>query len=80
MSDIPPPSIQAGDDYSRSRAEELEKSLKNAFLRDGRQVKVFTDVDVSSVGAALDFGVLAYPDDVVYIGEQAFGGSIRDKE
>ena len=79
-SDLPLLSIHAGDNYSRSRASELENSLKNAFARDGRQVKVFTDVDVSSVGATLDFGVLAYPDDVVYIGEQAFDGSIRDKE
>ena len=79
-SDIPPISIHVGDNYSRSRAEEVENSLKSAFAKEGRQLKVFTDVNVSSIGATLNFGVLAYPNDVVYIGAQAFDRSFHDNK
>ena len=77
---IPPLSIHAGDTYSRSHAQEFENTLKNTFAEQGWQVKVFTDVDVSEVGATLDYSVLAYPDDVLYIDEQAFDTALRENE
>jgi hypothetical protein len=48
-------------------------------MKDGRQVRVFTDVEITAVGTAnLEFGVLAYPDDLVYVNGVKFDGSFPD--
>jgi hypothetical protein len=53
--------------------EQQEHSLKNAYEKDGWQIKTFTDVQFDSTGnASVGFGVLAYPDDVVYVNEKPY--------
>jgi hypothetical protein len=76
----PPLTIHAGDMYSRSASRDLARLLIKAFSKDGRQVRVFTDVEITPAGEAkLEFAVLAYPDDVVYVNGVKFDGSFRDK-
>jgi len=76
---VPPLTIHAGDAYSRSASRNVAQVLKKAFMKDGRQVRVFTDVEITAVGTAnLEFGVLAYPDDLVYVNGVKFDGSFRD--
>ena len=77
---LPPLTIHAGDMYSRSASQELAELLKKAFMKDGRQVRVFTDVEISGAGKAdLEFSVLAYPDDTVYVNGVKYDGSFPDK-
>lgn len=77
---VPPLAIHAGDTYSRSASREVAQLLEKTFMKDGRQVRVFTDVEVTTVGTAnLEFGVLAYPDDLVYVNGVEFNGSFPDK-
>jgi hypothetical protein len=79
--DVPPLVINEGDTHSRSRAGEQERRLKNLFTRDDWQVKSFVDVDVDSKGkATLDFSILAYPDDVVYINDKPYDVTLKRKE
>ena len=76
--DVPPIPMHEGDTYSRSDARSVERVLRKAFERSDRQVKVFTDVRINSAGKAdLEFGVLAYPDDLVYVNGAKFDGSFR---
>lgn len=66
--DIPPITIHAGDMYSSSRTNQQAESLKRAFEKPGQQLKVFVDVGINPKGeATLDFSLLAYPDDVIYV-------------
>jgi hypothetical protein len=77
---VPPLAIQVGDTYSRSASRDVAQLLKKTFMKNGRQVRVFTDVEITAVGTAnLEFGVLAYPDDVVYVNGVKFDGSFPDK-
>lgn len=79
--DVPPLTVHIGDTYRRSSVGQQEYSLKKAYEKDGKQVKTFTDVQVDSTGkATLDFGILAYPDDVVYINEKPYDVTIHRKE
>jgi hypothetical protein len=72
-SEIPPLTIHTGDSYSNSAIRNLERILEKSFAKDGRQVQVFSDVQVSAKGeASLNFGVLAYPDDFVYVNGSPF--------
>jgi len=78
--DVPPISIHAGDTYSRSDARSVETFLKRTFEKSDRQVEVFTDVEVNAVGEAdLEFSVLAYPDDLVYVNGAKFDGSFHNE-
>jgi hypothetical protein len=78
--EIPPLSIREGDSYSHSASADAALLLKKAFMQQGRQVRVFTDVEITAAGKAnLDFGVLAYPDDLVYIDGAKFDGSFPDQ-
>lgn len=70
--------IHPGEIYSRSVASQQEKSLQESFAKGGRQVQVFSDVQISSVGeATLTFAVLAYPDDVVYVNGEPYDGAFH---
>jgi hypothetical protein len=76
---VPSLAIHAGDTYSRSASGDVAQLLKKTFMKDGRQIRVFTDVEVTDVGTAnLEFSVLAYPDDVVYVNGVRFNGSFPD--
>lgn len=78
-SETPPITIHAGDAYSRSATRSLQKLLEKTFAKGGRQVKVFADVQVTAAGEArLDFSILAYPDDVVYINGVPFDVTLPD--
>jgi hypothetical protein len=71
--DVPPLAIHAGDTYSTSQTSRQAESLKNAYEKADRQLKVFVDVGVTPKGeATLDFSLLAYPDDIVYVGDKAY--------
>jgi hypothetical protein len=77
---VPPLAIHVGEAYSRSASNDVAQLLKRTFMKDGRQVRVFTDVEVTTAGTAnLQFGVLAYPDDVVYVNGVKFNGSFPDE-
>jgi hypothetical protein len=77
---VPPLAIHAGDTYSRSASRNVAQLLKKTFMKDGRQVRVFTDVEVRTDGTAnLEFSVLAFPDDLVYVNGVEFNGSFPDK-
>lgn len=79
-SDIPPLSIHAGETYYRSASKQAALELKKAFMKDDRQVKVFTDVEIGPNGQAkLEFGILAYPNDAVYVNGVKFNGSFPDR-
>ena len=79
--DIPPLLVHPGDTYSRSSVGQQEYLLKKANEKDGRQIKVFTDVQIDSTGkAVLDFGVLAYPDDVVYVNDKPYDVTLHLKD
>lgn len=79
-SDTPPLTIHAGDAYSRSATRNLQKLLEKSFAKRGRQVKVFADVQVTATGEArLDFSILAYPDDIVYINGVPFDVTLPDE-
>lgn len=79
--DIPALTVHAGDVYMRSRAREQDLSLKKFFTKDGWQVKSFTDVQVDSKGkATLDFSILAYPDDVVYVNGKLYDVTFKGKQ
>jgi len=78
--EIPPLPVREGDSYSRSASSAAARLLKKAFMQEGRQVRVFTDVEITAAGKAnLEFGVLAYPDDLVYIDGAKFDGSLPDQ-
>jgi len=71
--DVPPLAIHAGDTYSTSQTSRQAESLKNAYEKADRHLKVFVDVGVTPKGeATLDFSLLAYPDDIVYVGDKAY--------
>lgn len=71
--DIPTIAIHVGDTFSTSRLNEQAASLKKAYEQADRQLKVFTDVRISAKGeATLDFSLVAYPDDTIYIGGKAY--------
>jgi hypothetical protein len=71
--DVPPLAIHAGDTYSTSQTSKQAESLKSAYEKADRQLKVFVDVGVTPKGeATLDFSLLAYPDDIVYVGGKAY--------
>lgn len=79
--DIPSLTVHSGDVYMRSRAGEQELSLKKFFTKDGWQVKSFTDMQVDAKGkATLDFSILAYPDDVVYVNGKRYDVTFKLKE
>ena len=70
---IPMLAIHVGDTYSTTRFDEQAASLKNAYEKADRQLKLFTDVGITPKGeATLDFSLVAYPDDIVYIGGKAY--------
>ena len=78
-SDTPPLSIHVGETYRRSVSRQAAKELKKAFMKDDRIVRVFTDVEISSEGKAkLEFGIMAYPNDLVYVNGVKFNGSFPD--
>jgi hypothetical protein len=78
--ETPPLTIHPGDIYSRSAAGSVEKLLEKFFARDGRQVQVFSDVEVNPMGdATLSFSVLAYPDDVVHVNETQSDASFHNE-
>ena len=78
-SDTPPLSIHVGETYRRSVSRQAAKELKKAFMKDDRTVRVFTDVEISSEGKAkLEFGILAYPNGLVYVNGVKFNGSFPD--
>lgn len=78
-SDITPLSIHVGDAYSRSTSRDVARELKKEFMKDGRQVRVFTDVEITPDGKAnLEFGILAFPNDLVYVNGAKFNGSFPD--
>jgi hypothetical protein len=63
-----PLTVHPGETYSRSRVGQQELSLKKLLTKDGWQMKFFTDVQIDATGVAtLEFDILAYPDDAVYI-------------
>jgi hypothetical protein len=71
--DIPTLAIHVGDTFSTSRLNEQAASLKKAYEQADRQLKLFTDVGITPQGeATLDFSLVAYPDDIVYIGGKAY--------
>jgi hypothetical protein len=77
---VPPLGIHAADTYSRSASRNVAQLLKKTFMKEGRQVRVFTDVEVTNEGTAnLEFSVLAFPDDLVYVNGVKFNGSFPDK-
>jgi hypothetical protein len=79
--DIPSLAVHVGDTFIRSRAGQQEYSLKKAYAREGWQVKTFNDIQVESTGkATLDFGILAYPDDIIYINDKPYDVTIHRKE
>jgi hypothetical protein len=78
--DVPPIAIKEGDTYSRSDARSVERMLQKTFAKGDRQVEVFTDVQITTAGKAnLEFSVLAYPDDIVYVNGVKFDGSFRQE-
>jgi hypothetical protein len=79
--EVPSLTVREGSTYSRSRAAEQEGSLEKFFKREGWQVKSFADVQVDSTGkATLDFSILAYPDDVVYINDKPYDVTLKRQE
>jgi hypothetical protein len=71
--DISTLAIHVGDTFSASRLNEQARSLKKAYEQADRQLKLFTDVGITPQGEAiLDFSLVAYPDDIVYIGGKAY--------
>jgi hypothetical protein len=71
--DISSLEIHPGDTYSETRLRQQEESLKKSSQRADSQLKVFTDVQIDAEGKAiLDFIVLAYPDDVVYVNDKPY--------
>src|SRR5262249_5852272 len=78
-SGIQPLTIRAGDTFRRSASRDAARQLKQMFIKDGRQVRVFTDVEITPDGKAnLEFGILAYPNDLVYVNGVKFNGSFPD--
>jgi hypothetical protein len=79
--DIPSLTVHTGDFYMRSLVGEQERSLRRFFSRDGRQAESFTDVQVGSDGkATLDFGILTYPDNVVYVNDKPYDVTFKRKD
>jgi hypothetical protein len=77
--DIPALTIHEGDIYSQSRANNVRESLEKWFAKEGRQVKVFADIQMTPRGeTTFEFSVLAYPDDVVYVNSNLFDVSLHD--
>ena len=71
--DIPALGIHVGDTYSTSRLDEQAESLKKAYEQADRQLKLFTDVGITPKGeATVDFSLVAFPDDIVYVGGKAY--------
>ena len=71
--DIPALGIHVGDIYSTTRLNEQAASLKKAYEQADRQLKLFTDVGITPKGeATLEFSLVAYPDDVVYVGGKPY--------
>ena len=71
--EIPRLVIHIGDTYSTSRLNEQAASLKSAFKKADRQLKLFTDVGITPKGeVTLDFSLVAYPNDIVYVGGTAY--------
>lgn len=72
-SDLPPLTIHPGDIYSRSKTSALGQLLARSFPMRERQVMVYSDVEINEQGKAeLNFSVLGYPDDVVYLDGERF--------
>jgi hypothetical protein len=70
--DIPSLAIHPGDTYRQSRVGKQKNSLEEAYQRADWQLKVFTDVQITPKGeAVLDFSLLSYPDDTVYLNGRA---------
>ena len=70
---IPSLAIHTGDTYSNSRVGAQKESLEELYKRPNWQIKVFSDVKITPEGEAiLDFSLLAYPDDTVYINDKAY--------
>ena len=78
--EVPALTIHEGDAYRSWAAYDSAHLLKKAYMKEGRQVRVFNDVEITPDGKAdLQFSVLAYPDDVVYINGVKFDGSFPDQ-
>ena len=79
-SDVPPLIIHAGDTYSRSVTGNQLQLLENSFSTDGRRVTSYSDIQITTAGEAeLNYSILAYPDDVVYIDGMRFDNSLPDE-
>jgi hypothetical protein len=73
--------VHPGETYSRSRTSEQEDSLSKLYGKAGWQLRTFTDVQVDSTGAAtLDFSILAYPDDIVYVNDKPYDVILHREE
>jgi hypothetical protein len=78
-SDTPPLAIHVGDVYSASGTRNQRQLLFSSFSRHGRRLTVFSDVQITTSGEAiLDFSLLAYPDDLVYVDGMQFDNSLDD--
>jgi hypothetical protein len=72
-SDLPPLRVHAGDVYRSSLMAEQEDALKVFFTKTGWQINSFADVQVDSGGEAmLDFSILAFPDNIVYVNDRVY--------
>jgi hypothetical protein len=79
-SDVPPLIIHAGDTYRRSATSNQLHLLENSFSTGERRVKVFSDVQITTTGEAeLDFSILAFSHDFVYIDGMRFDNSLPDE-
>jgi hypothetical protein len=78
--ETPPLTVHPGDTYSHSATRNLQELLEKSFSKSGRRVKVFADVEMTVSGEAkLEFSVLAYPDDIVYINGTPFDVTLHDE-
>jgi hypothetical protein len=79
--DIPSLAMHAGETYSTSRTTQQAALLKNAYEMADRQLKVFTDMGITAKGeATLDFSLVAYPDDIVYVGGKAYDVTLKPND
>ena len=73
--------IHRGDTFSQGRRREQEASLQKIYEKSDSRLQVSSDIRITPTSEAiLDFSLLAYPDDIVYVNGKPYDVNLKEKE
>jgi len=73
--------IHRGATFSQGRRREQEASLQKIYEKSDSRLQVSSDIRITPTSEAiLDFSLLAYPDDIVYVNGKPYDVNLKKKE